>query len=68
MFVLSNNHVYANQNNASLGDSILQPGAVDGGSEPDHTIGTLADFEPINFSGGDNHIDAAIASTTTAMV
>ena len=51
-----------------LGDSVLQPGSVDGGSDPNDTIGTLADFEPINFSGGDNHIDAAIASTTTAMV
>jgi len=67
VFVLSNNHVYANQNLASIGDSVLQPGAIDGGSETD-AIGTLADFEPINFSGGDNHIDAAIASTTTAMV
>jgi hypothetical protein len=67
VFVLSNNHVYANQNLASIGDSVLQPGAIDGGSETD-AIGTLADFEPINFSGGDNTIDAAIASTTTAMV
>ena len=68
VYALSNNHVYADQNRASIGDSVLQPGSVDGGSAPDNTIGTLAAYEPINFSGADNHIDAAIASTTTAMV
>ncbi|HYN08484.1 MAG TPA: PKD domain-containing protein [Vicinamibacterales bacterium] len=70
VYALSNNHVYANQNNASLGDSALQPGPVDGGSEtdPNHKIGELAGFKPINFSGGNNDIDAAIASSTTAML
>ena len=28
--ILSNNHVLANSNNASAGDVILQPGAIDG--------------------------------------
>ncbi len=43
VYALSNNHVYANQNNASVGDSALQPGPADGGSEtdPDHKIGQL---------------------------
>jgi PKD repeat protein len=70
VYALSNNHVYANQNNASIGDSALQPGPVDGGSEldPNDKIGELAAFKPINFSGGNNDIDAAIASSTTAML
>lgn len=60
-YVLSNNHVLANSNDANIGDSALQPGPFDGGSDPDDAIGTLADFEPIAFDGSTNTIDAAIA-------
>ena len=59
-YALSNNHVLANSNDASIGDSALQPGPFDGGSDPADAIGTLADFEPISFSS-DNQMDAAIA-------
>ncbi len=65
-FLLSNNHVIANVNNALLGDEIVQPGALDGGLVPADTIATLEDFEPIDFSGGPNTLDAAIARTTTS--
>jgi hypothetical protein len=63
---LSNNHVYANENNATPGDSVLQPGTYDGGIDPDidsvDVIGTLSYFEPIIFStDANNTIDAAIA-------
>jgi hypothetical protein len=69
VFALSNNHVYANENLASIGDNVLQPGAYDGGVDPDDAIGTLADFEPIVFHPrARNTIDAAIASTNTEMV
>jgi len=65
VYALSNNHVYANQNNADIGDSILQPGTFDGGSDPDDKIGELFAFEAIDFSiFGSNVIDAAIANTT----
>ena len=37
--LLSNNHVLANENQAELGDGILQPGAYDGGDVPDDLIG-----------------------------
>ena len=30
VFALSNNHIYANSNNAAIGDSALQPGSIDG--------------------------------------
>lgn len=59
-YALSNNHVLANSNDASIGDSALQPGPYDGGTDPGDAIGTLADFEPISFSS-DNQMDAAIA-------
>lgn len=61
-YILSNNHVMANSNNASIGDNILQPGPFDGGSDPGDKIGTLANFVEIKFDGSDNVVDAAIAS------
>ncbi len=67
VYALSNNHVYANENRASIGDNVLQPGTYDGGVEPDDAIGTLAVFEPIVFSRwARNEIDAAIALSSTA--
>lgn len=68
VYALSNNHVYANENLASIGDNVLQPGSYDGGVDPDDSIGTLADFEPINFYGGENRIDAAIALSSTGLL
>jgi PKD repeat protein len=70
VYALSNNHVYANQNKASIGDNVLQPGTVDGGVNPDDAIGTLYDFEEIQFARGwrvpENTIDAAIALSSKA--
>ena len=65
-YALSNFHVYAASNTASVGDAVIQPGTFDGGSSPDDDIGTLDDFEPIVFStSANNVIDAAIALTST---
>jgi hypothetical protein len=61
VYALSNNHVYADENNASVGDNVLQPGPYDGGVDPDDAIGTLSAFVEIDFDGGDNFVDAAIA-------
>ncbi len=60
-YALSNNHVYAAENLANINDNVLQPGAHDGGIDPDDAIGTLYDYEEISFDGLDNTIDAAIA-------
>lgn len=68
VYALSNNHVYADENQASKGDNVIQPGTYDGGSSPADDIGTLAGFVPIKFGGADNFVDAAIASTTTSLV
>ena len=74
VYALSNNHIYADENNASTGDAVIQPGAFDGGNSPADDIGTLADFEPIIFGnfgkclmqGRDcNYMDAAVALTST---
>ena len=61
--ILSNNHVLANVNRASLGDAILQPGKKDGGVDPTHRIATLHSFVPLNFQPNSrNFVDAAVAS------
>ncbi|UCD70633.1 MAG: hypothetical protein JSW70_06390 [Syntrophobacterales bacterium] len=49
ILILSNNHVMANSNDATLGDSILQPGPYDGGTEVEDTIANLVRFVPIQF-------------------
>lgn len=71
VFALSNNHVYARSNAATLGDAVIQPGSFDGGSSPADDIGNLSAFQPIVFCVSfptfcaQNVIDAAIAATTT---
>jgi hypothetical protein len=67
-FALSNNHIFAANNDGHRGDPLLQPGVVDGGKDPDDVIGTLFDYEPLHFcslgSCASNRIDAAIALTS----
>lgn len=60
-YILSNNHVLADCNNASINDPILQPGVADGGTLSNSQIAKLSRFIPINFRGGDNLVDAALA-------
>ncbi len=67
-YALSNNHVFAGVNTASIGDPIISPGDADGGSDPADRIGTLAAYQTIDFNGGTNTMDAAIALTSTANV
>ena len=69
VYILNNNHVIANENDASIGDAVLQPGPVDGGTAPGDQIGTLSAFVSIVFSdSASNTMDAAIAVTSTANV
>jgi hypothetical protein len=64
-YILSNNHVLANSNNARLGDAILQPGPFDGGTLPRDEIARLTRYVPIQFrtptSTPLNYVDAALA-------
>jgi hypothetical protein len=64
--ILSNNHALANENLASIGDDILQPGRFDGGWSPQDAVASLAGFEPLN-AGGVNLIDAAVAAVHTGI-
>jgi hypothetical protein len=68
IYALSNNHVYALENDAPLGSAVVQPGLYDNNCvyNSDNGIGTLARFITINFNSGTNTVDAAIALTSTA--
>jgi len=48
--ILSNNHVLANGNEASLGDAILQPGSIDGGRVEGDTIARLERFVALAYN------------------
>jgi hypothetical protein len=66
-YILSNNHVLAHSNAAVAGDPILQPGRVDGGTDPADRIARLSRFIPITFDPPTpraqhrNLVDAAVA-------
>ncbi len=65
-YILSNNHVLANSNLASKGDSILQPGKVDNGKWPLDRLARLYDFIPIQFESGDS--DCKIGRNAAGML
>lgn len=61
-FILSNNHVIANQNQANRHDKICQPGTYDGGSVEKDEVATLEKW--ITIQEKNNLVDAAIAMTS----
>lgn len=68
-YALSNNHVYALENHAAIGSTVLQPGRYDlnCASGSNGFLGTLSKFVSINFStNANNRVDAAIAAASTA--
>jgi hypothetical protein len=66
-YILSNNHILANENSATIGDPILQPGSYDGGKLEADVIGSLTRYVPIELAPDipkeqhANLVDAAIA-------
>jgi len=60
-YVLSNNHVLAASNEASLGDFIRQPGRADGGTDDDR-FARLTEFAQIRFDGGNGNGKKSAAS------
>lgn len=48
-FILSNNHVLANSNDALVGDPILQPGPADGGNTPGDVVAHLERFITLHY-------------------
>jgi hypothetical protein len=59
-FILSNNHVLADENAGMPGDDILQPGAYDDGKRPGDVVAALARFVRL-VHRGTNEMDCALA-------
>ncbi len=64
-YILSNNHVLANENDLSLGSPIFQPGLLDGGDATTDQVATLTRFIPLAL-GVPNLVDCAIAQILVA--
>lgn len=67
-YALSNNHVYALENDAPIGSNVLQPGRYDlnCASGSNALLGKLTRFVAIQFSANaNNRVDAAIAAAPT---
>jgi hypothetical protein len=60
VYVLSNNHVLANENRLPKGSPIFQPGLLDGGDPARDQIAALSKFKRLQRSGP-NKVDCAIA-------
>ena len=68
VYLLSNNHIFANINQAAVGDDIYQPGPADGGTST-QVVARLARFVPLELGGVRiNHVDAAIARLVNGIV
>lgn len=61
-YVLSNNHVLANENALALGSPIFQPGLLDGGNPKTDQIAKLTRFIRIRPTPAANKVDTAIAA------
>jgi hypothetical protein len=59
-YILSNNHVLADENQLPIGSPIFQPGLLDGGNTATDTIAELSEFVKLT-SASINKVDAAIA-------
>src|ERR1043166_3706013 len=64
--ILSNNHVLADENQAALGDPILQPGPYDHGSNPADAVGALVRFVQLR-TATSNVVDCAISSVNAGI-
>lgn len=72
LYILSNNHVLARSNAGKAGELIMQRGYVDTVPVCSKTgtinVANLTKFVTLNFSGGNNTVDAAIAKIISGQV
>ena len=60
LHALSNYHVLVGSPSAAVGDTVLQPGPADGGTDPEDRVGSLAAYVPLR-RGAIAVVDAAVA-------
>jgi hypothetical protein len=70
LYALGNNHVFALENTAPIPSNIVQPGLANTKCvfTADRVIAILSAFVPIDFAGGDNTVDAAIAASDVSLL
>ncbi|MGH7923480.1 MAG: hypothetical protein ACREQH_02675 [Candidatus Binatus sp.] len=70
LYILSNNHVLADQNKAKPGQLIVQPGLVDVQcvKSSSNAVATFSRSVRLKFMGGINKVDAAIAAVEAGQV
>jgi hypothetical protein len=66
LYILSNNHVLADENRYAKGGSIVQPGALDGGSPTADRVAKLTRFVRLE-TGQTNFVDCAIAKLNASI-
>ena len=66
LYILSNNHVLADENRYPKGGAIVQPGALDGGSPTADRVAKLNRFVRLE-PGQTNFVDCAIAKLNSAI-
>ncbi len=66
LFILSNNHVLADTNAAQIGDPILQPARLDGGTVERDRIAALSEFVPLDF--GETEADHPLLELIAALL
>ncbi len=66
VYILSNNHVLANENRYPKGGPIVQPGTLDGGHAPRDTVARLTAFSALSATRA-NRVDCAIARLVAGM-
>ncbi len=64
-FILSNNHVLADENALPLGSPIFQPGLLDSGNAATDKVARLSKFVTIKKLPAKNEVDCAIAGVLT---
>ena len=66
LFILSNNHVLADEDRAKTGDAILQPGKIDKGKNPQDLVAKFIAAVKLKKTGV-NFVDAAIAEIKSSL-
>jgi hypothetical protein len=62
-YILSNNHILADQDQATVGDNISQPGLVDTGCQPATTVANFTTAVPLG-----NNVDCALAAVVSGQM
>lgn len=70
-YILSNNHIFGELNQATPGDDVIQPGYLDDCFNQDpsaNVVADLSEFVTLVFGGADNLVDAGIAEIRAGAV